>query len=447
MFEKLQNQKGFAVYLAAILLLTALIGIGVSLTFLTLGEYRVSGGIVKSSQAYFAAESGIEDGIYRIKKSLNIPSSYSIAVGQASVDVSVDSSDPSRWVVTANGKKAANYRKVEARLMVAGSEFDFSFGGQAGDMGILMGNGSRIETAAGPGASLYSNGSIEGGNGATITGDVFVAAGVLKDVIIYGDAHANTIDDSYVCGDAYYQTIDTTSLNFLNNPTKQGCPEPLTPGTAFPQSAAPPLKSLPISAAQINQWKQEAAAGGIRYGDLVISTSTSYGPKKIQGNLIMNSNNKILTVNGTIYVTGYIDISNGSTIRCSPSFGSLSCIVISDKWIHTQNNGVFQGSGQSGSYILILTTSLCNGGLWPSWPTCTYHNAAIDLVNNAAGAIFYANDGLIYLHPGIEASQITAKKINLQENATIRYEQGVGGAHFSSAPVGGWEVESWKEVE
>lgn len=609
MFTSIRSQRGFAVYLAAILLLTTLIGIGMSIAVLTLGEYRVSSDIVKSSQAYFSAEAGIEDGIYRIKKSLSIPPAYTIMVDEGSVDMSVNAPDGNNWVVTANGKRGNNYRKIETKLAIGATGFDFFYGAQAGELGISMENGSRIEGVGGTAGNLYSNGSIEGDSGATITGDVFVATGMSKDaewalynsdqifgktspiidiaqsfkpsisntltkasiyikkiehpddrtvriltdangspsktslawatlysgsvgtaygwvdivfssppnltqgttywlmvdayrdnddywswgkdqnqgytdgqakysedwsasnpnwatttgdldfkifmggqlthlydVIVFGNAHANTITESNICGNAYYQTIDTDSLNFLNNPNKQTCPVPLTPGTAFPQSTDPPLENMPISDSKINQWKQEATDGGVHPGNLIIESDTSYGPQKIQGNLIMNSNNKILTVTGTIYVTGYIDISNGSSIRCSPSYGSLSCVVVADQWIHIDNNGVFQGSGQAGSYIMILTTSPCDGTFWWWWG-CTHHNGAVDLHNNATGAIFYANDGLIYLHNGVQVSELTAKKINLQENATVRYEQGLINAHFSSGPSAGWQVTSWKEIE
>jgi hypothetical protein len=266
----------------------------------------------------------------------------------------------------------------------------------------------------------------------------------LQDVIVLGDAHANTITNSKICGDAYYQSIDASSLSFLNSPSKPTCPEPLTPGTAYPGSADPPLQNMPVSESNINQWKSDAEAGGTYVGDLIVSQDMSYGPKKIQGNLIMTSNNKTLTVSGTIYVTGYLDIANGSAIRCSPSYGQNSCVVVVDQWVHITNNGVFQGSGQPGSYIMILSNSTCDG---TSSTNCTHHNAAMDLHNNATGAIFYANDGLIYLHNGVEVSELTAKKIHLENNAVVRYEQGLVNASFSSGPGARWNVISWKEIE
>ncbi|MFH1181265.1 MAG: hypothetical protein V1705_02645 [bacterium] len=266
----------------------------------------------------------------------------------------------------------------------------------------------------------------------------------LKDVIVLGDAHANDIDDSKICGDGYYQTIDSYSLNFLNNPSQPVCPNPLTPGAAVPGSTDPPLQNMPISDSNINQWKQDAILGGVYSGNLSITSSISYGPKKIDGNLIMTSNNKTLTVDGTIYVTGYIDISNGSGIKCAAAYGLASCIVLTDKWVHIENNGVFQGSGQLGSYIMILSDSGCDGSFSTG---CTHHNAAMDIHNGATGAVFYANNGLVYLHNGVAVTELAAKKINLEPGATVNYEQGLINAGFSSGPGGSWQVSGWKEIQ
>jgi hypothetical protein len=285
---------------------------------------------------------------------------------------------------------------------------------------------------------------------ATIVGDLDFKtymggqATFLKDVTVLGDAYANTITNSKICGNAYYQTVDAGSLSFLNSPSNPTCPDPLTPGTAYPGSTDPPLKNMPVSESNINQWKDEAEAGGVLNGNLTVDSDISYGPKKIDGNIIMNSNNKTLTVEGTIYATGYLDISNGSSIRCSPGYGLNSCVVVVDQWAHFENNGVFRGSGSPGSYLMILSTSNCDGTFSTN---CTHHNAAMDLHNGATGAIFYANDGFIYLHNGVVVSEITAKKIQLNQNAIIRYEQGLVNSSFSSGPGGSWKVESWKEVE
>lgn len=602
-----QNQKGLAVIYLTVLTMAAIFIIGMSVSLITYNEEKIAQNAVKSEQSYFAAESGIEDALLRIKKSLNLPSQYIINFDSASAEILVSSPNPTTKIVQSKGLVANAFRKIETNLTIETTNPQFFYGAQAGTSGINMENNSRIEGAGGLAGNVYSNGPISGDNGATITGNVFVATGMSQDqshtvynsdqifgkdnpiidlaqsfvpaasntlvkvslylkkvgdpddktvkiltdnlgsptktvlasatldedlvgtvfgwvdvvfssppnltagtpywlavdasrdsndywvwgkdsnagyglgeakysqdwntgspvwtivagdlnfktfmggqatfldnVIVFGDAHANTITGSKVCGNGYYQTIDASSLNFLNSPSNPTCPNPLTPGAANPASPDPPLQNMPISDSNINQWKQEAEAGGILSGDLTVNADLSYGPKKINGNLILTGNNKTLTVTGTIYVTGYIDIDNGSRIRCDGSFGLTSCIVLADKWVHIKNNGVFQGSGQAGSYIMILSTSNCDGS---SPVNCTHHNAAMDLHNGATGAIFYANDGFVYLHNGVEVSELTAKKIQLEQGAIIRYEQGLVNAGFSSGPGGGWKVTSWKEIQ
>lgn len=604
---QIQSKKGLAAFLLTIIITTVIFGIAVSLSILSYGETKIGQNVRQSNVAYFIAEAGIEDAIYRIKKFMLAPPNYTITAGNDSVDVVVSSPSRNNWVITANGNSGNAFRKLEVNLTLSTVNPEFFYGAQAGELGIVMENNSEIQGAGGSAGNVYSNGPIDGDAGSKITGDVFVATGMEEDqthtvfneeqifgkenpvidlaqsfipsvsdklvkasvyikriddpgnrtvriltdsagspsktslasailqeslvgtsygwvdvvfpsppnltagttywlmidasrdsddywswgkdknqgygngqgkysqdwnaaipswaaitgdlnfktfmggqqtslegVIVTGDAHANTITNSQICGDAYYQTIDGTSLNFLDDPSNPTCSDPLTPGTAFSGSPDPPLQNMPISESNINQWKKEATDGGVSSGDLVVSSNMSYGPQKIVGNLLLTSNNKILTVTGTIYVTGYIDISNGSAIQCAASYGLNSCVVIADKWVHLENNGVFQGSGEEESYLMILSASNCDGS---SSIGCTHHNAAMDIHNNAAGAIFYANDGLVYLHNGVVVSEITAKKIQLNQNAIIRYEQGLAYASFSSGPGASWGINSWKETD
>ena len=603
----LNSNRGQALFTAVIFLLFISLAIVLSLTVSAMKSSQISLALLDSKKSYFLAEAGIEDAVYRIKKSLNIAPNYTMVADQGSSEVAISSPSQNNRIITVFSNIGDIFRKVEMRLTVGIINPDFFYGAQVGILGLEMENNSRIEGVGGVSGNVYSNGSIDGDNGATITGNVFVATGMsadqphtvynsdqifgqtnpvidiaqsfkpnfsdrlvkisvyikkigdpgdrtvriltdssgspsktslvsatlrsnlvsasfgwvdivfssppnlvqgdtywlminvsrsannywvwgkdqnqgygnglaqytqdwnaaspswttiagdlnfktfmggqitfLQDVIVNGDAHANTITNSQICGNAFYQSIDQYSLDFLNNPSKPTCSDPLSPGTANPESADPPLENMPISDSNINQWKQEATNGGTRSGDLIVYSNMSYGPQKIDGNLLMTSNNKTLTVVGTIYVTGYIDIDNGSAIRCAASYNLNSCVVVAEKWVHISNNGIFGGSGQSGSYIMLLSNSNCDGS---SSANCTDHNAAMDLHNNAAGAIFYANDGLIFLHNGVEVSELTAKKIHLEANAVIRYEQGLVNASFPSGPGGSWDVTSWKEIK
>ncbi len=272
----------------------------------------------------------------------------------------------------------------------------------------------------------------------TYLGEGFSA---IEDVTINGTARANKIEDSSIGGDAYYQTIINTSVA----------------GTSYPGSADPPVEQMPISQANIDQWKLDAATGGEINGDcgdggdpqcIIADNGTlSIGPKKINGNLILTKK-QTLNVMGTLYLTGYLDInsSSGATLKCDPSYGTNGCIIITDSWVHTSNNAVFQGSGSQGSYLMVLTTlSGCNGGI--QQPQCTHHNGAVDFHNNATGAIFYSPYSMVHLHNGVNITEIVAYKLELDNTAVVTYEQGLINSNFSSGPAGGWSIDKWKESQ
>lgn len=298
---------------------------------------------------------------------------------------------------------------------------------------------------------------------AAITGDLafktFFGTGVslIDTAVVYGDARAHTITSSQICGDAYYQSIDASSVSFLNDPSGNICSSPLTSGTGFADQPDPPVQNMPISEGNIQDWKDEAEAGGIIQGDCGDSGSPAcviaddgtitLGPKKINGNLVLTKK-QTLIVYGTLYFTGSVstDSGAGATIRCAPSYGEESCVLITDSWVHIKNNMAFAGSGEEGSYILMLSAlDNCRGG--DQQPQCTHHNGAIDLHNNATGAIFYTADSLINLHNGVNVTEATAYALRLDNNAIITYENGLINALFSAGPSGGWSIDEWREIE
>lgn len=294
----------------------------------------------------------------------------------------------------------------------------------------------------------------------------------IKDAQVGGEIHANTIENvtttsskafaqniiggsfgndvrTYamsnctITGNAWYTTNDNCAISGGSTTPYAGEPDPA------------PL-AFPISDANIQQWKDDALAGGTcvqpqcdANGDYhpTASSTVSIGPKKITRDMLLD-NNQTVIITGTVWVVGNIDISNGGLIKCAASYGSQSCVIVTDGWIHIQNNGEFQGSGQSGSYLMLLTTLAgCNGGTQQS--QCTHHNAGMDLHNNARGAIFYAEESMIYLHNGVTVTELVGNKIHLSQNAILIYEQGLVNASFSSGPAGGWKIKSgsWHIIE
>ena len=142
---------------------------------------------------------------------------------------------------------------------------------------------------------------------------------------------------------------------------------------------------------------------------------------------------------GTIWVQGSLRIDNGATIQLDQGgYGSASGIIVADGKIKVRPNTYLQGSGISGSYLLLLSTN-------PE--VLDTVNPAIDVDNNADAAIFYTTQGLITLRNRVTAREVTGYKVYLDNNAEISYESGLQDATFSSGPGGSWTVTGWKEIE
>src|SRR3989338_5118993 len=119
-----------------------------------------------------------------------------------------------------------------------------------------------------------------GGVNSTISGMSIGQSGV-------GNASAHIVNDSTIAGSLYCQT---GSGNNKSCDTSQTDPAPL---------------NFPISDSQVQSWKDDAVAGGTQSGDINLSDSETLtiGPKKVVGNLYV-SNSGILTISGTLWVTG-----------------------------------------------------------------------------------------------------------------------------------------------
>jgi len=293
----------------------------------------------------------------------------------------------------------------------------------------------------GDGSSLYSKDWDDDPwipSSGDLTFQIFVGTGenIIEDVDVLGVAKANTIKDSFVGGDAYYQTLINTDVG----------------GTLYPGSPESPLAEMPISDGNITDWKNEAGCGSqpatgacAHSGDYVVDDNVSIGPLTITGDLDIQQNSLTITLTGIVYVQGNIDIDNLVTIECDSSYGSGSCLLITDGWIHVDQNGEFKGSGTAGSHLMILSTLDCDGSGAQSG--CSHHDGVADLHNNSSGAVFYVPNGMVNLHNGANVTAVTAYKLRLDNGATVTYETGLINTQFSAGPSGGWDITDWKEIE
>ena len=261
-----------------------------------------------------------------------------------------------------------------------------------------------------------------GGLTSTIGGDSY-SGGVLVGSGGIGDAWAHTVRGATVSGNLYCQT---GSVNNKACNTSKSDPQP---------------QGYPISDANINDWKSGASGGTTITGDYTVGSSgATIGPVVITGNLVVNGGGT-LTVNGTIWVKGNVTVSGGGKIKLAATYGSNSGVIVTDGIVNLGGGGSMSGSGQSTSWLMILTTSDC-----PASPSCAGSNA-LTLSGGAGAVVLNAQNGTMLLNGGAQVKEATAKTMIANGGAVITYDSGLSNVSFSSGPSGGWDISSWNEVQ
>ncbi len=314
------------------------------------------------------------------------------------------------WIVIDNGSQnTSQYYQIAANSTYAN--------GQA-KVGTYSGSWTATSPAGLDGYfKLYL-----GGVSSYIGGDTY-AAGVTIGTAGVGDAWANRITGATVAGTMYCQTSSIT--NKTCNTTR---PNPSPQG-------------FPVSDANIQEWKDSAEAGWTYNGNLSIgSAGTTTGPLVVNGNLNIGSGG-IFTMTGTIWVKGTITVSGGASVRVAAGSGEDSVMMISDGYMSFSGGIFFQGSGQTGSYPLLITTSDC-----PASVSCAGRNA-IELNGGSGAIVLNAQSGTLKMAGGTSARSLVAQTVVLTGGAEVTYETGLADLTFTLGPSGGWNITSWQEVQ
>lgn len=234
----------------------------------------------------------------------------------------------------------------------------------------------------------------------------------LTNVTVNGNVRANAIQSCTVGLDAYYASTNTCTVA----------------GSTHSGTADSSQQSMPISQAQIDEWKSAAQSGGNITGPYTVSGNVTMGPTKITGDLTINGN---LTMTGPIWVEGNITMGNNSSARVDASLGNAGTVLLADNpsnqsgsgLININNNVTIAGNNFAGSYAMVITTK---------------SGTAMNISNNAAGAIYYAANGTIEVANNAGGNQITGYQIHLNNNAVITYSTGLQSATFANGPGGSW---------
>lgn len=398
----------------------------------------------RSKQAYLTSESVVEDMVYRhVYETFLISSSESLTLGGATAQATTTYDSPND-VFEINGQATLGgaVRKVQALLSI-GAGSAFSYGLQAGTGGITLSNNSTII------GNVYANGPVIGAGSAQVRGDLVSAgpSGVARTINATGTIYANTIDRIDADRDAHYNVqLGTNAQNPVG-------------GTRYTPVTNQPLADLPISTTTIQEWKDAITDNGTiitaadplcASGTYTIDTSITIGYLKVECNLdIRKTGGGItVTVNGPVWATGNISLTQGPTIRVAASLGRRSVQFIADNpsdrtnssKVEIRNSTQFFGSGDYRSHVMLLSgnTSAKDGG----------SVKAIDVSQSATGAVLvYTNEGLVDIGNGITLREVTGYRINVAQNSTVRYESGLASLLFTSGPGGGYRLSDWRQQE
>lgn len=253
------------------------------------------------------------------------------------------------------------------------------------------------------------------GGGYSMIGGNTYNTGVYVGTVSGDEAWAHTIQGATIVGSMYCQTSSYTNITPCN--TSHG---------------DPPAQNMPLSDNNIQDWKDDAAAGGTQTGNVTIGyAGGTLGPRKIVGNLTVNGGG-ILTVSGTLWVTGNITVTGGGQVRLASSYGSNSGAIVADGYVSLTGGSNFAGSGTAGSYPFLITTSAC-----PAAAGCAGNNA-INLSGGAGTVALVAQDGNVTINGGSSLKAVTAKQITMTGGATLTYDSGLISENFNSGPGGSW---------
>jgi hypothetical protein len=242
---------------------------------------------------------------------------------------------------------------------------------------------------------------------------------------INGSAYANTMTGDnpsalQIGQHAYYQTESNIRVNGQNCSNNPNC----HPGSPDPQ----PLV-MPVSAANIQEWKDFAAqqeqTGNINIG----WPCQGLASKKYIGNITIGGGCTV-EVDSPIWITGNLSVGGGATVRLKPAYGSSSGIIVIDGTTNLAGGSTLRGSGTAGSYMMVISTNTNMGA-----PTY-----AVNVQGGNSSSILYVPYGAIFLSGGSNFREATGYKIVMDGGAVLTYETGVANPFFSSGPSGSFSV-------
>lgn len=406
--------------------------------------------LIESGKAYYAAQSGIEELMIRLRSHHNFGDEWDMAyqLDNGAVVYATISGDLNTKIATATGIFKDFTRRLEVEVASSSSKTSFLFAVQSGVGGFELEKNTEIRGKWGRQGNVYSNGDIlgesllSGNTGSKVLGDVWAVgkiSGLTGDtsggVYITGNAVANQLLRCAVEGDVEAPVAPTSGCSYKGE-----------------YRAAEKPESMPMEAVDIEFWKQQAAQAAIWPGNCVIDkgggvndcsgTGKRLGPVKVEGSLTINSGAN-LTLAGPVWVEGDMTINSNVDIRIDDSLGIEGVVVVVDYpgnrfgrgKILTSSNVDFFETAAGGPAVFVSTNTEDN---------CQV-NPAVKVSSNTSTVVFSAPDGCIYFNANSFVRGVLAKKVHLSGNSAIEYDPRLATVILKTG-LGGWAVTNFRET-
>lgn len=438
MINILKNQKGQVVSMVTFFVLIIMLSMALTMSFLISSSQKNVTNDVKSSQSYYAAESGIEDALLRLKKNPAMTTlSYNFTVGGAGVSVVIPNTIAGSKSITSEATNSGIVRNVQAVTSISnGYGTSFYYGIEVGAGGLSMTGGTEVAGNIFSGGNISGSGTID--NNAVVSGNGNSISGVTVkgDALTYSCLSGATINGNltYVTGGTHTCTVKGTTTSQSQEISQQPMPIPQSQITDWENTAMGSGSTIYNGNYSLSGTGTASLLGpGIINGSVTLSNSAvlTTGPIEITGSLTLNGASKLI-MKGVIYVKGNITLNNSGQIDLDSTYGSLGGIIIADGIVNTGGSGTFKASGQTGSYILVISNS--------------NSSTAITVANSSStGAAFYTTTGTLYLSGSVSLTEATGYAVNMVGGSKIQYSTGVVNIYFASGPGASWQVTSWQE--
>ncbi len=440
------NDRGQAsLVLVLILGLVSIMSVLASST-LSVSNVQIEDTITDTNQAWYAAWSGIDEIMYRVRAHQEFGESYTVGLNLANgatVSASV-TGDSNQKIVKSSGFAKGIIKNLEVTIASSSSKASFVFAAQAGEGGFELEGNTTVTGNNNTQGNVYSNGPVLGirassGNaGSKILGSVWAVGNI-------GGLSSPDTGGLYIQKNAWANTLTACLV--------EGNVRASVPPTNCPYSGSFSISDPPVPAALTSvdaaYWRDRALQGGVWEGDCNVASSDgtdcsngtrNIGNRKINGNLNVPSGVN-LTVTGPLWVKGDVNISQNNTLFTSEEVGKNSIMIVASD----PDNPAIKGRVVTSSNVQFDRNSQGSGIIFISEnQSVDCSSPAIDMTSNTATVVFVAINGCINVGSNSQINGILGKKIHIKNNSTIKYDPSLARA-IVVPDSGGWNVVNIRE--